>query len=173
MYHYWPILTSKFLIITTTTLISLHVNAQGRCVIVDKETGTPIKDVKAYTDKNDEFTTDYRGVLIINKPFDSATLAHPKYLSRKVDKAELNDTVWLLPKAIRLDEVVVWGVKRSPMDAMMGSLQAQLAAEAAMHPPVVGFDFFQMFRKKPLNKKARKKNEKLLKEWDEVYENKK
>ncbi|MBR7055062.1 MAG: hypothetical protein IKI26_09950 [Prevotella sp.] len=169
MHYYWPILASKLLILTTTILAQQHVFAQGRCVIVDKETGTPIRDVKAYTDKEEEFTTDYRGVLVIDKPFDSATLAHPKFLSRKVGRTELKDTVWLLPKAIRLDEVVVWGVKRSPMDAMMGSIQAQLAAEAAMHPPVVGFDFFQMFRKKPLNKKARKKNEKLLKEWDEVY----
>ena len=172
MHHDCPILASILLILTTITLIPQHVFAQGRCVIVDKETGTPIRDVKAYTDKKNEFTTNYRGELVIDKPFESATLAHPKYLSRKVDMSELKDTVWLLPKAIRLDEVVVWGVKRSPMDAMMSSLQAQLAAEAAMHPPVVGFDFFQMFKKKPLNKKARKKNEKLLKEWDEVYEKK-
>ena len=121
MHYYWPILASKLLILTTTMLAQQHVFAQGRCVIVDKETGTPIRDVKAYTDKEEEFTTDYRGVLVIDKPFDSATLAHPKFLSRKVDKTELKDTVWLLPKAIRLDEVVVWGVKRSPMDAMMGS----------------------------------------------------
>ena len=101
------------------------------------------------------------------------TLAHPKYLSRKVEKAELNDTVWLLPKAIRLDEVVVWGQKRTPMDAMMSSIQAELADAAAMQPCTgFSFDFFQMFRKKPLNKKARKKNEKLLKEWDKEYEQK-
>jgi hypothetical protein len=172
MHHYWPTLAS-ILLLNTILLPSLHVRAQGKCVIVDKETGTPLRGVKAYTDKEDVFTTDYQGRLVIDKPFASATLAHPKYLSRKVEKAELNDTVWLLPKAIRLDEVVVWGQKRTPMDAMMSSIQAELADAAAMQPNTgISFDFFQMFRKKPLNKKARKKNEKLLKEWDKEYEQK-
>jgi len=31
------------------------------------------------------------------------------------------------------------------------------------------FDFFKMFEKKPLNRKARKKNKQIMKDWDRLY----
>ena len=44
-----------------------------------------------------------------------------------------------------------------------------MAAATATPPPGgVSFDFFEMFRKKPLSKKARKKNEQVLKELERM-----
>lgn len=144
----------------------LSVVAQVHCVIIDKETGVPVRDVKAYTDKGDVFTTDYQGQLVIDSVFHSATLSHGSYLERKVERKELVDTLWLLPKAIRLDEVVVWGVARKGVFSWMSTAMEQAAATATPSSALVSFDFFEMFKKKPLSKKARKKNKQILSEWD-------
>ena len=46
--------------------------------------------------------------------------------------------------------------------------------DAPMYAPpkaAVNFDFFKMFEKKPLNKKARKRNKEILENWDKEYNN--
>ena len=140
--------------------------AQVRCVLIDKETGVPVRDVKAYTDKGDVFTSDYQGNLVIDSAFHTAALRHGSYLERKVESREVKDTLWLLPQAIKLEEVVVWGEARKGMFPWM-KIALEQAAETATPPPGgVSFDFFEMFKKKPLNKKARKKNKQILEEWD-------
>lgn len=150
-----------------TCLYPVCTKAQVRCVVIDKETGLPLRDVKAYTDKGGVFTTDYQGRLAIDSVFSSATLVHESYLQRKVQRAELRDTLWLLPKAIRLDEVVVWGTARKGSFSWMQGAMEQAAATATPPPRgVASFDFFELFRKKPLSKKARKKNKQVLSEWD-------
>lgn len=142
--------------------------AQTKCVIVDKETGTPIRDVKFYADNGVTAVTDYRGILLVDAPFKNATLSHVSYLSRVVNQSELRDTIWMLPKENRLSEVVVWGKERNGIKSMV----ADAVADAPLYAPpkgVVTFDFFELVRKKPLNKKARKKNKQLLRDWDKVY----
>ena len=142
--------------------------AQTKCVIVDKETGTPIRNVKFYADNGITAVTDYRGVLLVDSFFKSATLSHVSYLSRVVNRSELRDTIWMLPKENRLSEVVVWGTERNGIKSMV----AGAVADAPLYAPpkgVVTFDFFEMLRKKPLNKKARKKNQQLLRDWDKLY----
>lgn len=160
---------TKAMLLYIASICSTAMEAQSSCVIIDKETGTPIRDVKAHTDKGDEYATDYQGHLTIDQPFESATLVHGSYLSRKMKREEICDTIWLLPNAIRLDEVVVWGQKNNALNTMMSLAMAQAAATAT--PPAGGihFDFFSMLKKKPLSKKARKKNKELLRDWDKVY----
>ena len=92
------------------------------------------------------------------------------YLARTIERKELRDTLWLLPRENRLDEVVVWGTDRKNIMSMVASATADAPAYAPA-PGIVTFDFFEMIRKKPLSKKARKKNKQLLENWDKIYNN--
>ena len=148
----------------------LYMLAQARCVLVDKETGVPVRNVKAYTDKGDVFISNYQGNLVIDSMFHTAALRHGSYLERIVESQEVKDTLWLLPQAIKLEEVVVWGEARKGVYPWMSIAMAQAAATATPPPGGVSFDFFEMFRKKPLSKKARKKNRQVLRELEKQAE---
>lgn len=147
---------------------SLRTHAQSICVIVDKETGTPIRNVNVLTDCGGHLVSDYRGHVALEGAFGSATLTHASYLTRIVERKELRDTLWLLPRENRLGEVVVWGKSRKNIICMVKSATSDLASYA---PPRTGVsvDFAELLRKKPLSKKARKKNKELLRNWDQLY----
>ena len=149
-------------------IIGQTARAQVHCVIVDKETGTPIRNVNIHTDNGKTTITDYRGIAEIEGSFKNATISHASYLTRYVVSSELRDTVWLLPRENRLSEVVVWGKKQQLVNAVV---QSAIAGVAAYAPPQTGvsFDFAELIRKKPLSRKARKKNKELLNNWDKVY----
>ena len=146
-----------------------RVCAQAHCVIVDKETGTPIRDVKVATDKGQVVVTDYQGRVKVDAPFESATISHVGYLQRRVSRRELRDTLWLLPKENRLGEVVVVG--KDPNNLVTSVVKSAIADAPMYAPPkaLAEFDFFKMFEKKPLNRKARKKNKQIMKDWDRLY----
>jgi len=145
-----------------------QVLAQDSLIVVDKETGTPIRDVRFSTDRGDVYISNYRGCIHITNPFEKASISHPSYLLRKIDYSEITDTLWLLPDAIRLGEVVIWGKDRSHIKDLVADATKDAPAYAPA-PGLVTFDFFKLFERKPLNKKARKKNEQLLRDWDKVY----
>ena len=149
-------------------VLVLYAKAQDTIVVVDKETGTPIRDVNLTTDKGGLRQSNYRGQIAVEGDFKSATLSHASYLTRVVERAELKDTLWLLPRENRLSEVVVWGKNKQGINAIVASAVADLSAYA---PPQngVSFDFAELIRKKPLSRKARKKNKELLRDWDNVY----
>lgn len=142
--------------------------AQPRCVVIDKETGTPLRDVKVHTESGILAVSDYQGRVYIDTVFQSATLSHVSYLSRVVKAEEMRDTLWMIPKENRLGEVVVWGTNRKNINSMVADATKNLEAYAPP-PGLASFDFFNMFRKKPLSRKARKKNKKLLDNWDQLY----
>ena len=165
-----PFLTSPLLLLLLVWAPVSDACAQAHCVIVDKETGTPIRDVKVKTDKGQVLVTDYQGRVRVEEPFESATISHVSYLQRRVNRQELRDTLWLLPKENRLSEVVVVG--KDPQN-MIDNVVMSAIADAPMYAPpraLAEFDFFKMFEKKPLNRKARKKNKQILKDWDHLYE---
>lgn len=147
---------------------ALNTRAQTDVVVADIESGVPLRDVKIYTDSGSVAKTDYRGMAHIDRPFSSATISHPKYLSTNVQRHEMVDTIFLLPRANTLNEVVVWGVGRKGIKSMVDDATRD-APQYAPPPAMVQFDFFQMLKKKPLNRKARKKNRELLENWDRTY----
>lgn len=138
-------------------------------VVIDMETGLPLRDVKFFTNTGEMRQTDYRGRFVLpDSTFQSATLTHGKYLNRVLERYEITDTLEMLPSASSLGDVVVWGKDRRLILSVVASATENLAAYA---PPkaMVNFDFFKMFEKKPLNRKARRGNKELLEQWDEVY----
>lgn len=137
-------------------------------VVCDIETGVPLREVKVHLNTGRTCVTNYRGQWQTDSTFESATVSHPRYLSRVVQRTELQDTLYLLPKGNTLGDVTVWGVDRRGIKGMMKQSTSGLAAYAPSGG-LVSFNFFDLFRKKPLNAKARKKNQELLKDWDRVY----
>ncbi len=157
-----------YISVAVMCLCSLCARAQMDVVVADIESGVPLRDVKIYTDSGSVAVTDYRGMARIDRPFSSATVTHPKYLGTTVGRHELVDTLYLLPKANTLNEVVVWGESRKGIKSMV----AGATRDAYLYAPPKGlatFNFFEMFRKKPLSRKARKKNQELLENWDRTY----
>ena len=138
-------------------------------VIIDIETSLPLRDVKMFTNTGQVSVSDYRGRIVLpDSSFQSATLSRGKYLNRIVERYEITDTMEMLPQGTSLGDVVVWGVDRRGIKSMVKVATRDLSAYA---PPsgLVSFDFFELFRKKPLNRKARRRNKELLENWDKVY----
>ena len=146
--------------------------AQTQLVLVDKETGEPVHKATVVTNKGESAISTKMGHVTLNNPFESLTISHISFLQRKMDKKEVSDTIWLLPNAVHLHEVVVYGKDRP----LIKSVVADAMKDVPMYAPpqaVATFDFFKMFEKKPLKKKARKRNKELLENWDKEYNNKK
>lgn len=162
------ILTSIAALETVAQTTADSVAHKTMFVVCDIETGVPVRDVKVHLNTGKQCVTDYRGRWLPDSTFESATVTHPRYLSRVVERWELNDTLYLLPKCNTLGDVTVWGVDRRGIKSMV---KRSTSDRAAYSPPagMFSFDFFDIFRKKPLNAKARKKNRELLENWDRIY----
>ncbi|MBR4388512.1 MAG: hypothetical protein IKT00_04975 [Prevotella sp.] len=152
------------------TIRPTMVLATDTVVVVDLETGLPIRDVHFFTNTGEMRKSDYRGRFVLpDSTFKSATLTHGKYLNRVLERYEITDTLEMLPSASSLGDVVVWGKDRRTILTMVASVTEGLGAYA---PPaaLASFDFFKLFEKKPLNRKARRGNKELLEHWDELYD---
>ena len=174
--HSYFMLSYRIPIITLLTMLFLcggrEAMSQTHFVVIDKETSEPVNNATVVTNKGENAISTKMGHVTLNNPFESLTISHISYLQRKMDKKEVNDTIWLLPNAVHLHEVVVYGEDR----ALIKSVVADAMKDVPMYAPpqaLATFDFFGMFRKKPLNKKARKRNKEILENWDKEYNNKK
>lgn len=157
---------NRYAIIMFLVAVCIKTGAQRKVVVIDIETHVPVRDVMIRTDRGTGMKTDYRGIAMIEEPFDTITLKQPKYMSRKMGREELKDTVILMPKAHQLSEVTVWGKDRKNIKSMVG--QATKDASAYAPPkPLVGFDFANMIdKRRRRDMKHLKKAKEILKEWD-------
>ena len=109
--------------------------SQKTCVIASAEDHVPIREALIHTDNNHWTRTDYRGYWTMKYQFDSATVSKPGYLKATIYLKELPDTVFLLPEAVQIGTVEVWGKNQQQAHAM--SEQAKEAAREAA-PPKTG-----------------------------------
>ena len=145
--------------------------SQTHLVLIDKETGEPVNKATIVTNKGESAVSTKMGHVTLNNSFESLTISHISFLQRKMDKKEVSDTIWLLPKAIHLHEVVVYGEDRPLIKSVVKDAVKDAALYAPPSQAIATFDFFSMFEKKPLNKKARKRNKEILENWDKDYNN--
>lgn len=137
--------------------------AQKRGVIINMETGDPVRDVKIYTNTNKTATTDWRGQYYLKDYFTSVTISHPNYLSLTLNLYEMGDTIELLPRFNTLEEVVVYGRRPMTFDAKRATRDAR-----DYYTPNVGgfsFDLFSLFRRGGLNKKEREKHDEIIRTY--------
>ena len=145
-------------------LFGTTAHAQWSGVIVNMETGVPIRDVHIFTNYNKMVTTGYRGQYTLEEPFTSVTITHGKFLQLTLKREELRDTIALLPSANSIGEGVRWGEM-----PRIGVKEKEIAEDAKYyytHPSGFSFDFFELFRRKSrMNKQQRKKHEEIIESY--------
>lgn len=140
--------------------------AQRRGVVVDMETGIPIRDVRIYADNGREAVSQWDGTFVLDS-CRSVTFSHGRYLARVMDMGEIGDTVRLIPKANELSEVVVVG-RRKPKSIVppMSKVDAQLINNSGMQ----GFNPLGLILG-PILKSADKKKARKLEKARQILEN--
>ena len=102
----------KRIILILTVLLAMLgqvAYAQKTCVIASAENHVPIREALIHTNNNHWARTDYRGYWTMRYQFDSATVSKPGFMKATIRYKELPDTLFLLPDAKQLGEVIVWG----------------------------------------------------------------
>lgn len=83
-------------------------------IVVNVETGVPLRDIIVYTDDKQKTKSIWDGTFSLCNSFKSITLSHPAYEKRVVYKDNIrNDTIFLLSNSYALDEVVIYGHSNS------------------------------------------------------------
>lgn len=116
------IVTRRIPLLLLATLCSLMVigqqrltaNGQRRLTVVDVETLVPIQGVNVAS-RGLMVQTDSMGCFVVVDSCRSLVFSHVNYESRIVNIEEVRDTVFLISKLLRLQEVVVFG-KGKPDD---------------------------------------------------------
>ena len=155
---------TRLLLSLSVFLWSATSYAQWSGVIVNMETGVPIRDVHIFTNYNKMVTTDYRGRYTLEEPFTSVTITHGKFLQLSLKREELRDTIALLPSANSIGEVVIWGEM-----PRIGVKEKEISEDAKYYyTPSSGFsfDFFELFRRKSrMSKQQRKNHEEIIESY--------
>ena len=95
-------------------------NAQTKGVVIDQITGNPIANVMIYAQNNDNIlstASNENGEFSIDFPFNSLFFSHINYEKIELKKAELKNTVELLPTSTTptmLEEVVAYAKYKQP-----------------------------------------------------------
>lgn len=118
-------------------------SAQRFPVIADMDTRLPLSGAIVSTSGGQRLTTDYTGHFHSSLPINSATISKKHYMQRRIGTAELQqDTVFLLPQAVVLDEVVVStpGFSFDTQKALR-----EIKENAALPNPNQGFNLLGIF----------------------------
>lgn len=135
--------------------------AQLSGVVFDMETRRPVAGVRIFINPEGDAVTDRNGRFTINRRCSGVTLSHVSYESRALAGSELRDTVWLMPKMNRLDEVLITAERPK----VRFDLKNETRRSVAGIKPAggIGFDFFSIFDFKGKKQKNRRKRlEKIL-----------
>lgn len=134
--------------------------AQHQSVVIDAETGVPVREVQVFVNSMEgkRIVTDWQGTFEIPDTARNLTLCHTRYERRTIDIGEATDTIRLLPNINRLNELVVKGKRPEVSSQMMASIGKVIQEAAAAQPKTgVSFDFFSIF-----NYKKRKRTKKRI-----------
>ncbi|UKK51616.1 6,7-dimethyl-8-ribityllumazine synthase [Prevotella sp. E13-17] len=93
---------------------TLHVDTLSQSlIVVNMETGVPIRNVLITTDNGQEAVSTWEGAVLLKGSFKRVTLMHPSFEKRTMDSDELQgDTIELLPRLFSVNEVIIWGRHR-------------------------------------------------------------
>lgn len=143
---------------------SLTAGAQLHGVVANAETGVPLRDATVYTNNAQTVRSNWRGEFEIARPFTSATIVCPDFVSLTVEVAEMTDTLFLLPRFNTLAEVVVWGKRRRvPRNAVSGWQPSYVPNGEG---GIGGLDILGLFRRKrPMSSKEVEKHNEVMREY--------
>ena len=94
--------------------VAAESRAQLSAVVFDMETRRCVPGVTVYVNPRGSTVTDRYGRFVIVGKCNGITLSHGSFEPLSLDMSTVKDTIWLLPKMRRLDEVVIYGKKPKP-----------------------------------------------------------
>lgn len=155
-------MSNRCLTVLLCAACSLCAAAQTEIVVIDMETRVPLAGVVVTLDTAlvSQRMTDYKGEFMVPADADSITLAMTGYVSRRLLRSELTDTVELLRTYNALNEVVIYGnLPKVGIDfsRMMQSMREEQRLTPKSNA-LVTFDFFSIF-----SLKKRKRTKERLK----------
>ena len=99
----------RLLLACALVVWSVAALGQRRLVVVDVETGVPIRGVNVVSSAHRVDTTNWQGYFSVPDTCHTLSFSHVKYESRILNLDEVKDTVFLISKLMGLNEVVVLG----------------------------------------------------------------
>lgn len=154
----------RFICCLVLLLAYVYSKAQLAGVVFDMETKRPVAGAKVYINPKGSVDTDSNGHFVINQSCNSVTFSHVSYENRVFNKEELPDTVWLLPRLNRLDEVVI--TAQGPKICVGKQEVSEYASKFKAPKSGFSFDIATLFNfKKNKRDKRRKRLEKILKDY--------
>lgn len=108
---------------------SSAITAHRKCIVIDASTRQPLRDVFVRCDNDSSIKTPWNGVVSLPDSFRTVSFCHPRFERRIIKQKELEDSIFMLPSAQMLNEVVVYGKRiRRPDLVGISSLDKSLAA---------------------------------------------
>ena len=103
----------RILYIICLLMLSSELLAQRQMVVVNIESKVPVRDVIVSADDGREVRSSWNGLFEVPDSFERIDFRHPDFEHRYVLKSELlGDTIFLIPNANALSEVVIYGERR-------------------------------------------------------------
>ena len=133
--------------------------AQTSGIILDVETREPVAGVQIYTNTNKIITTNKSGRYSIFVPFASFTISRNGYLKRTLDKSDLKDTIYILPKSVSLNEVVVTAAAPR-IGFNIKKMTSETAQRYGVKPS--GMNFLSIFERHRVSGKERERRHKAV-----------
>lgn len=152
----------SFALLTCSVNTAIGYAQQYSAVVYDMETHRHVPGVTVYINPKGTTETDRYGRFTISGQCSGVTLSHGTYESLRLDNDEIKDTIWLMPKTRRLDEVVVTARGLRPgFDIKAECRKMGVAGPKASSG--IQFDFFSIFnRKERKHAERRKKIKEML-----------
>lgn len=155
------------MLLFTAISVSVNTAAQQRFTVADMTTHAPLRGVNILINNAIEIQSRWNGSFMIDSTAAILTLQHPRYETLGTKRCEIVDTVFLLPDARHLKEVVVTGKKPrlkmsfkiSETDRMNDDLNALAKKEGADLLPTLTKIFKKIFYKDGLSSKERRRME--------------
>ena len=156
----------RYILLLLLVVAAVTCRAQLSAVVFDIETRRCVPGVTVYINPSGKTMTDSYGRFAVSGDCNGITLSHGSFEPLALDKSAVRDTIWLLPKMRRLDEVVIYGKKPKPGFDIKAATQRAAAGAGLMGGSGANIDFFSIF-----NPKARKhaKRRKKIKEMLDKY----
>lgn len=103
--------------------------AQRRGIVISADTKLPLRDVEIRWDNNKVVKSAWDGSFVIPNDFKKVNFWHPRCETRFLKHDEMTDTIFMLPSARMLAEVIVYGNrKRRPDYVGLNATDRQLVA---------------------------------------------
>lgn len=153
----------RYILLLLLVVAAVTCRAQLSAVVFDIETRRCVPGVTVYINPSGKTMTDSYGRFAVSGDCNGITLSHGSFEPLALDKSAVRDTIWLLPKMRRLDEVVIYGKKPRPGFDIKEAVRRAVHGAGMKGGSGAGFDFMSIFNPKAHKQaKRRKKIKEML-----------